>query len=105
MTVLHSLLFGANLSAGVMDRGRRRTGFRGRVPARHKPYIGVLPSRSSLLNEALRLTRDGVAPAADIVRAVSDGLGCRCAFMRSLQKINLNAPGRTGNYTNRYWQR
>lgn len=58
--------------------------------------------QGALLNEALRLLRDGVASAADIDRAVSDGLGRRWAFMGPLQTIDLNAPGGAGDYADRY---
>ncbi|WP_370161336.1 3-hydroxyacyl-CoA dehydrogenase [Limimaricola soesokkakensis] len=58
--------------------------------------------QGALLNEALRLLRDGVASAVDIDRAVSDGLGRRWAFMGPLQTIDLNAPGGAGDYANRY---
>lgn len=58
--------------------------------------------QGALLNEALRLLRDGVASAADIDRAVSDGLGRRWAFMGPLQTIDLNAPGGAGDYAARY---
>jgi L-gulonate 3-dehydrogenase len=58
--------------------------------------------QGALLNEALRLYRDGFASAEDIDRAVRDGLGRRWAFMGPLETIDLNAPGGAGDYAARY---
>jgi L-gulonate 3-dehydrogenase len=58
--------------------------------------------QGALLNEALRLFRDGYASAEDIDKAVRDGLGRRWAFMGPLETIDLNAPKGAGDYAARY---
>lgn len=58
--------------------------------------------QGALLNEALRLYRDGYAGVEDIDRAMRDGLGRRWAFMGPLETIDLNAPGGAADYADRY---
>jgi len=56
----------------------------------------------ALLAEAYRLVEDGICDPEDVDTAVSDGLGCRWAFMGPFQTIDLNAPGGVVDYCNRY---
>jgi L-gulonate 3-dehydrogenase len=58
--------------------------------------------QGALLNEGLRLYRDGYASVEDIDRAVRDGLGRRWAFMGPMETIDLNAPGGAADYARRY---
>ena len=50
--------------------------------------------QSALLGEAFRLVEDGICDAADVDKAVADGLGLRWFFMGPFETIDLNA--RTG---------
>jgi 3-hydroxyacyl-CoA dehydrogenase len=47
--------------------------------------------QSALLGEAFRLVEDGVVTAADVDKAISDGLGLRWFFMGPFETIDLNA--------------
>jgi 3-hydroxyacyl-CoA dehydrogenase len=58
--------------------------------------------QGALLQEAMRLVRDGVASVEDIDTTVKDGLGLRWAFMGPLETIDLNAPGGIDDYCARY---
>lgn len=58
--------------------------------------------QGALLNEALRLFRDGYVSAADLDKTVKHGLGLRWSFMGPLETIDLNAPGGVVDYGQRY---
>lgn len=58
--------------------------------------------QGALLNEALRLFRDGYVSAADLDKTVRHGLGLRWSFMGPFETIDLNAPGGIGDYARRY---
>ncbi|OZI19175.1 3-hydroxyacyl-CoA dehydrogenase [Bordetella genomosp. 9] len=58
--------------------------------------------QGALLQEAMRLVRDGVASVEDIDTTVKDGLGLRWAFMGPLETIDLNAPEGIADYCARY---
>lgn len=47
--------------------------------------------QSAMLAEAFRLVEDGVCSAADVDKAVADGLGLRWSFMGPFATIDLNA--------------
>ena len=48
------------------------------------------------------MVQDGVASAADVDTAVSQGLGLRWSFMGPFETIDLNAPGGVSDYFERY---
>ncbi|WP_417330956.1 3-hydroxyacyl-CoA dehydrogenase [Halomonas cupida] len=58
--------------------------------------------QGALLNEALRLYRDGVVSVDDLDRTMRFGLGLRWAFMGPLETIDLNAPAGIKDYGQRY---
>ncbi|CBV43170.1 3-hydroxyacyl-CoA dehydrogenase [Halomonas elongata] len=58
--------------------------------------------QGALLNEALRLFRDGYVSAEDLDKTVKHGLGLRWSFMGPLETIDLNAPGGVVDYGQRY---
>ncbi|PMR73276.1 3-hydroxyacyl-CoA dehydrogenase [Billgrantia endophytica] len=58
--------------------------------------------QGALLNEALRLFRDGYVSAADLDKTVKHGLGLRWSFMGPLETIDLNAPAGVIDYGRRY---
>lgn len=77
----------------------------GQVPVRVAREVdGFVLNRlqGALLNEALRLYRDGYASAEDIDRTIREGLGRRWAFMGPMETIDLNAPGGIADYARRY---
>ncbi|HTJ93560.1 MAG TPA: 3-hydroxyacyl-CoA dehydrogenase [Pararobbsia sp.] len=47
--------------------------------------------QSAMLGEAFRLVEDGLCSAADVDKAVADGLGLRWFFMGPFETIDLNA--------------
>jgi L-gulonate 3-dehydrogenase len=51
-----------------------------------------------LLGEAFRLVEDGLCSAADVDKAVSDGLGLRWFFMGPFETIDLNAQNGVAEY-------
>lgn len=58
--------------------------------------------QGALLNEALRLYRDGVVSVDDLDKTLRYGLGWRWAFMGPMETIDLNAPGGIADYGQRY---
>ncbi|WP_205527554.1 3-hydroxyacyl-CoA dehydrogenase [Halomonas sp. JS92-SW72] len=58
--------------------------------------------QGALLNEALRLYRDGYVSAEDLDKTVRHGLGLRWAFMGPFETIDLNAPAGVVDYARRY---
>lgn len=58
--------------------------------------------QGALLNEALRLFRDGYVSAEDLDKTVKHGLGLRWSFMGPLETIDLNAPSGVVDYGQRY---
>ncbi|EYD71416.1 3-hydroxyacyl-CoA dehydrogenase [Limimaricola hongkongensis] len=92
-------------AAGIVDRTMALMEQVGQSPILVRREVeGFVLNRlqGALLNEALRLLRDGVASAADIDRTMRDGLGRRWAFMGPFETIDLNAPNGAGDYARRY---
>lgn len=58
--------------------------------------------QGALLNEALRLFRDGYVSAEDLDKTVKHGLGLRWSFMGPFETIDLNAPAGVVDYGQRY---
>ncbi|QJQ99008.1 3-hydroxyacyl-CoA dehydrogenase [Halomonas sp. PGE1] len=58
--------------------------------------------QGALLNEALRLFRDGYVSAEDLDKTVKHGLGLRWSFMGPFETIDLNAPLGVVDYGRRY---
>ncbi|MGQ4879987.1 3-hydroxyacyl-CoA dehydrogenase [Billgrantia sp. LNSP4103-1] len=58
--------------------------------------------QGALLNEALRLFRDGYVSAEDLDKTVKHGLGLRWSFMGPFETIDLNAPAGVVDYGTRY---
>jgi L-gulonate 3-dehydrogenase len=58
--------------------------------------------QGALLNEALRLFRDGYVSADDLDKTVKHGLGLRWSFMGPFETIDLNAPSGVIDYAQRY---
>lgn len=58
--------------------------------------------QGALLNEALRLFRDGYVSAEDLDKTVKYGLGLRWSFMGPFETIDLNAPAGVVDYAGRY---
>ena len=58
--------------------------------------------QSAFLHEAFRLVAQGYVSAADLDRAVHNGLGPRWSFMGPFETIDLNAPGGIAQYVERY---
>ena len=91
----------------IVTRARALHESVGQVPIIVKKEIqGFILNRlqASILNEALSLYADGYATAADIDKAVRDGLGMRWSFMGPFETIDLNAPGGVADYAARYGQ-
>ncbi|MGM0826308.1 MAG: 3-hydroxyacyl-CoA dehydrogenase [Pseudomonadota bacterium] len=58
--------------------------------------------QGALLNESLRLFRDGYVSAEDLDKTVKHGLGLRWSFMGPFETIDLNAPDGVVDYGDRY---
>lgn len=89
----------------VIERARAIYARAGQVPIVVSREIqGFIVNRlqGALLAEAFRLVEDGYVNAADIDKAVKDGLGLRWSFMGPMETIDLNAPGGIRDYCNRY---
>lgn len=89
----------------VIERARAIYARTGQVPIVVSREIqGFIVNRlqGALLAEAFRLVEDGYVNAADIDKAVKDGLGLRWAFMGPMETIDLNAPGGIRDYCGRY---
>jgi 3-hydroxyacyl-CoA dehydrogenase len=77
----------------------------GQVPILVRKEIqGFILNRlqGALLNEALRLFRDGYVSAEDLDKTVKHGLGLRWSFMGPFETIDLNAPSGVVDYAQRY---
>jgi 3-hydroxyacyl-CoA dehydrogenase len=77
----------------------------GQVPILvRKEVQGFILNRlqGALLNEALRLFRDGYVSAEDLDKTVKHGLGLRWSFMGPFETIDLNAPSGVIDYAARY---
>ncbi len=73
------------------------------IEIRHEIHGFVLNRLQwTLMAEAYRLVRDGVASADDVDRAVRDGLGRRWAFMGPFETGDLNAPQGIADYFARF---
>lgn len=70
----------------------------------NKEVQGFILNRlqGALLNEALRLFRDGYVSAEDLDKTVKHGLGLRWSFMGPFETIDLNAPKGVVDYAGRY---
>ncbi|HEY1608810.1 MAG TPA: 3-hydroxyacyl-CoA dehydrogenase [Paraburkholderia sp.] len=89
----------------VIERARQIYTRAGQVPIVVNGEIqGFIVNRlqGALLAEAFRLVEDGYVNAADIDKAVKDGLGLRWSFMGPMETIDLNAPGGIRDYCGRY---
>ncbi|MHA1154215.1 MAG: 3-hydroxyacyl-CoA dehydrogenase NAD-binding domain-containing protein, partial [Alphaproteobacteria bacterium] len=58
--------------------------------------------QSAFVYEAFRLVSQGYVTAADLDRAVHNGLGPRWSFMGPFETIDLNAPSGIAQYVERY---
>lgn len=77
----------------------------GQVPVlvkRELPGFILNRLQGALLNEALRLFRDGYVSAEDLDKTVKHGLGLRWSFMGPFETIDLNAPAGVVDYASRY---
>jgi len=70
----------------------------------NKEIDGFVVNRlqGALLEEAFRLVGSGIVSAADLDKAIADGLGLRWSFMGPMKTIHLNAPGGVADYVERY---
>jgi L-gulonate 3-dehydrogenase len=70
----------------------------------NKEIDGFVVNRlqGALLEEAFRLVGSGIVSAADLDKAISDGLGLRWSFMGPMKTIHLNAPEGVSDYVERY---
>lgn len=70
----------------------------------NKEINGFVANRlqGALLEEAFRLVGSGIVSAADLDKAIADGLGLRWSFMGPMKTIHLNAPGGVADYVERY---
>jgi L-gulonate 3-dehydrogenase len=73
------------------------------IEIRHEIHGFVLNRLQwTLMAEAYRLVRDGVASSDDVDRAIRDGLGRRWAFMGPFETGDLNAPQGIADYFARF---
>jgi 3-hydroxyacyl-CoA dehydrogenase len=87
--------------ADVLERAAKIMEAVGQSPIRLSREInGFVVNRlqSALLGEAFRLVEDGLCSAADVDKAVSDGLGLRWFFMGPFETIDLNAQNGVAEY-------
>ncbi len=87
--------------AKVVERAAQVMKQVGQAPIRLSREInGFVVNRlqSALLGEAFRLVEDGLCSAADVDKAVSDGLGLRWFFMGPFETIDLNAQHGVAEY-------
>ena len=70
----------------------------------NKEIDGFVVNRlqGALLEEAFRLVGSGIVSAADLDKAISDGLGLGWSFMGPMKTIHLNAPEGVADYVKRY---
>ncbi|WP_240609976.1 3-hydroxyacyl-CoA dehydrogenase family protein [Billgrantia endophytica] len=77
----------------------------GQVPVLVKRELsGFILNRlqGALLNEALRLFRDGYVSVEDLDKIVKHGQGLRWSFMDPFETIDLNTPAGVADYGRRY---
>jgi 3-hydroxyacyl-CoA dehydrogenase len=87
--------------ADVVDRAAALMEKIGQAPIRLSREInGFVVNRlqSAMLGEAFRLVEDGLCSAADVDKAVADGLGLRWFFMGPFETIDLNAQQGVAEY-------
>jgi L-gulonate 3-dehydrogenase len=87
--------------AAVVERAAELMQRIGQSPIRLAREInGFVVNRlqSAMLGEAFRLVEDGLCSAADVDRAVADGLGLRWFFMGPFETIDLNAQHGVAEY-------
>ncbi len=87
--------------AGVVNEAAKLMQSLGQSPIRlNREINGFVVNRlqSALLGEAFRLVEDGLCSAADVDKAVSDGLGLRWFFMGPFETIDLNAQNGVAEY-------
>jgi len=87
--------------AAIVERAAERMTQVGQAPIRLSREInGFVVNRlqSALLGEAFRLVEDGLCSAADVDKAVADGLGLRWFFMGPFETIDLNAQHGVAEY-------
>lgn len=85
----------------VLERAAKIMEAVGQSPIRLSREInGFVVNRlqSALLGEAFRLVEDGLCSAADVDKAVCDGLGLRWFFMGPFETIDLNAQNGVAEY-------
>jgi len=85
----------------VVERAATVMARAGQAPIRLAREInGFVVNRlqGALLGEAFRLVEDGVCSAADVDKAVAEGLGLRWFFMGPFETIDLNAQHGIGEY-------
>jgi 3-hydroxyacyl-CoA dehydrogenase len=89
----------------VVERTRLLMTDIGQVPiVLAKELDGFVVNRlqTALVTEAFRLVDGGYASAADVDRAVAQGLGLRWSFIGPFETGDLNAPGGIRDYVDRY---
>lgn len=87
--------------AGVLNEAAALMERVGQSPIRlNREINGFVVNRlqSALLGEAFRLVEDGLCSAADVDKAVADGLGLRWFFMGPFETIDLNAQEGVAQY-------
>jgi L-gulonate 3-dehydrogenase len=92
-------------TAATKDRAREVMRAVGQVPIDVRREIeGFILNRlqAALLGEAFRLVEEGLVSPQDLDHTIADGLGLRWAFMGPFETIELNAPGGTTDYCQRY---
>jgi 3-hydroxyacyl-CoA dehydrogenase len=91
--------------AATLARARETFESIGMVPmAMTRELDGFVLNRlqSAFVYEAFRLVAEGYVTAADLDRAVANGLGPRWSFMGPFETADLNAPGGIRQYVERY---
>jgi len=94
-----------NTAQDAVDRTLALMSEVGQVPVlvrRELPGFVLNRLQGALLNEALRLFRDGYVSAEDLDKTVKHGLGLRWSFMGPFETIDLNAPAGVTDYARRY---
>ncbi|MBM3458698.1 MAG: 3-hydroxyacyl-CoA dehydrogenase, partial [Armatimonadetes bacterium] len=89
----------------IMERAARFYLSVGMAPLRmHRELPGFIMNRlqGALKHEAWRLVAGGYCSAADVDRAVAEGLGLRWSFMGPFETAELNAPTGIREYVERY---
>lgn len=89
----------------TVERTRALMVAAGQVPVLVRGEVqGFILNRlqGALLNEGLRLFREGHVSAEDLDKTVRHGLGLRWSFMGPFETIDLNAPAGVVDYGERY---